>query len=348
MLLARSDHSLAQCSDAALAQLTSELSAHTAPETHAAVVELATGVHLDAPATVAELRILRERLALELRSLDLVPACAGMHPLASAEASRVSGSQRYKLIAESMRWLAHREPTMALHVHVGIPDPQDAVRVLNHLREHLSMLLALASNSPFSQGRDTGFASARTVIFGGFPRTGTPRLFAGYGEYVEAVDTLIASGAIPDHTFLWWDIRLQPTLGTVEVRVMDAQSEVGQTASLIALIQSLARMALEGEAAGGATSPEVLAENRFLAARDGLDARLIDSADRKLVPVQTMVQSLLERLRPHGAALGCSDELDRLERLALVNGAAHQRRWVRRGGDFVSLISTLAEQFTAG
>ena len=157
------------------------------------------------------------------------------------------------------------------------------------------MLLALSANSPFSQGRDSGFASARTVIFQGFPRTGTARRFADYTDYVEAVDPLIASGALPDPSFLWWDVRLQPPLGTVEVRVMDAQSSVADSAPLIALVQSLAPLMLEGEPPNGATAPEILAENRFLAARDGLQAKLDRPREARARPDHN------DRGRPPGA-----------------------------------------------
>ena len=192
---------------------------------------------------------------------------------------------------------------------------------------------------------DSGFCSARTVIVGGFPRTGAPRAFACYGEYVEAIDALIVSGALPDPTFLWWDVRLQPALGTVEVRVIDAQSSVAESAPLVALVQSLARLELESEPRKRWVGPEVLAENRFLAARDGLDARLIDPARRELVPVRTLADELLSDCRAHAAALGCSAELERVSRLALANGAKRQRSWISEGGDLPSMVSALAGQF---
>ena len=161
------------------------------------------------------------------------------------------------------------------------------------------------------------------------------------------VDALITSGAVPDATFLWWDVRLQPALGTVEVRVMDAQSSVAEGAPLIALTQSLARLALEGEPPDSWVGPELLAENRFLAARDGLDARLIDPATRTLVPVRKSVEALVRECRPHAAALGCSAELERVSWLAAANGAVRQRAWDCHGGDLAPLVSALTDQFIA-
>ena len=236
---------------------------------------------------------------------------------------------------------------MALHVHVGVPGPEDAIRVLNGLRRNLPVLLALSANSPFWQGRDSGFASARTLIFQAFPRAGLPPLFADYAGYVEAVDALIAPGAIPDPSFLWWDARLQPALGTVEVRVMDSQSRVRDVAPLVALIQSLARLELEGEPSSVVPSAHVLGENRFLAARDGMDARLIDPEARRLIPAREILASLLADCRPFALALGCAEALDRVPRLAAANGAERQHALVAPSGRLDHLVMTLADRFTA-
>jgi glutamate---cysteine ligase / carboxylate-amine ligase len=345
MLLQPSDWSLAQSSDHVLGRLSDELSSHTSPETHAAVVELATGVHSDVGGVVSELGSLRERFARELGALGLGAAVAGTHPLTSREETELSGAARYRELDDSMRVLARREPTMALHVHVGVPVAEDAIRLLNGLRRNTPLLLALSANSPFWQGRDCGFASARTVIFQAFPRTGLPRFFEGYGDYVEALDALIASGAVPDPSFVWWDVRLQPALGTVEVRVMDAQSTLREVSPLVALIQSLARLELEGNASRPVPGAEVLAENRFLAARDGMDARLIDPVARSLVPAREMLDALLCECRPHALALGCADALDRVRRLADAPGVARQRAFVARNGRLEQLIADLADRF---
>jgi carboxylate-amine ligase len=297
MLLDPSDFALVQSSERVLGRLSDELRSRTAPETHASVIELNTGVHEEVPGAVVELSALRGQLHRELRAIGLTAAAAGAYPLAYSGETRVSGSGRYEVVADSMWMLVRREPTLALHVHIGVPDPEDAVRVLNGLRSAVPVVLALSANSPFSHGRDTGFASARTVIFQGFTRTGTARRFVDYADYVEAVDALIASGGLPDPSFLWWDVRLQPALGTVEVRVMDAQSTVADSAAIIALVQSLARLALETEPAENGVGAEALAENRFLAARDGLDARLIAPSERQLLPSREQLGDLIARCR---------------------------------------------------
>ena len=216
---------------------------------------------------------------------------------------------------------------MALHVHVGVPAPENAVRLLNGLRRNIPVLLPLSANSTFWLGHESGFASTRTVIFQAFPRSGRPRFFADYADYVGTVNELTASAAIPDPSFLWWDVRLQPVLGTVEVRVVDAQSRVQEVTPLVALIQSLARLELEGEPSSLVPSPEALAENRFLGARDRMDARLIDRAARRLIPVREMLDALLADCQPHAVALGCAGALDRVKRLAAANGADRQPKF---------------------
>ncbi len=308
-------------------------------------MEIVTGVHVDEHGAAAQLAALRDRLALELGAMGLAAAAAGTHPLAVWERTEVSGAARYRKIEKSMRVLARRDPTMALHVHVGVPDREDAIRVCNALRGHVPILLALSGNSPFWQGRDSGFASARTLLFQAFPRTGAPRSFAGYGEYVETVDALIASGAISGPSFLWWDVRPKPALGTVDVRVTDAQTTVGEAAALIALIQSLASLELECDPSPAMRSADVLAENRFLAARDGMGARLIDPVARCLVPVCELLEAVVAESAPHALALGCSAALEQVPALAAATGADRQRAFAAQDASLEHLMAGLAERF---
>jgi len=344
MLVDAGTHLPAYRADEALAVFSDSLRARTAPETHACVLELRTGVHSRVAGALRELRQTREALSDELAPLGLRAAVAGTHALASAAETSNSDAARYRQVSKTMRSLAHREPTMALHVHVGVRDAEDAVRVLNRLRENIPILIALSANSPFVNGSDTGFASARTHIFGGFPRTGAPRSYRSYDDYVESVDALIAPGAIPDHTFLWWDVRLQPTIGTVEVRAMDAQTTVEDAAPLVALVQSLARLELDGGPLDRRSTPEMLEENRFRAARDGVEARLIDPTGRRLVPLREIAEQLIAECRPHATALRCAAALENLDQRLSANGANRQRACASRLG-VASVVPTLADQF---
>ena len=204
MLVDPRDWSLAFRSDEVIADLPADLRGRVTQETHAAVMEVATGVHRRVGDAVAELADLRRRMSPALAAHGLRAAVAGMHPSALWSDTVVSSHARYHHIGESMRVLARREPTLATHVHVGVATPGAAVRLLNRLRVHVPLLLAASANSPFWQGRATGFASTRTTLFDAFPRSGMPRSFHGYADWVRTVDPLLRSGAIADPSHLWW------------------------------------------------------------------------------------------------------------------------------------------------
>ena len=184
------------------------------------------------PGSRRELEDLRGALEGQLRTLGLRAAASGTHPFAVWQEMRVSTGPRYQHVYDSMRELARREPTFALHVHVGVASPDAAIDLMNRMRGHLPLLLALSANSPLWQGRDTGLASARTPLFQAFPRVGIPRTFRDYGDWVAAVEVLLRCEAFAEPTFLWWDVRPQPRFGTVEVRILDAQSTVAETVAL--------------------------------------------------------------------------------------------------------------------
>jgi len=306
MLLHPGDWSLAQQSSRALDRLPEDLVAHLTAETQSAVLELNSDPHQDVEGLVAQLGHLRTELERELSMLGLRVASAGTHAFTVWQETVVSPAARYQAVYGSMRELARREPSLALHVHVGIPDPETAIRVLNRMRAHLPLLLALSVNSPFWQGRDTGLASARTPLFQAFPRVGIPRVFDDYADWAQTVDLLVRCEAFPDASYLWWDVRPQPGFGTVEVRVLDAQSTVDETGALCALVQSLVRLEAEEGYVDDALvrTQEVLDENRFLAARDGMDADLIDIGRERRVPAREQLADVLEACRPHAAALG--------------------------------------------
>ena len=285
---------------------------------------------------------------MELARHGLVAASAGTHPLAHWTTTTVSRGARYAFVYESMRELARREPTFGLHVHVGVADPSAAIGLQNRLRAHLPLLLALSANSPFWQGRDTGLASTRTPIFQAFPRVGIPRLFHSYPEYVEAVDQLLRCDAFPGPTFLWWDVRLQPTLGTVEIRVMDAQTTPADTLALASLVQTIAHLELEEgyQPSRLIGADEVIHENRFLAARDGMSAQFIDPVANRRVSALESLDHLLLAARSHAEELGCEDALQHVMEMAHQTGASRQRRIAKADG-LAGVASALAELFTA-
>ncbi len=347
MLLDQLTWALAHRIDSVLPRLPHGRTSSFTAETHGSALEIQTGVHARIGEAIEELAALRGELESTLRPLSMRAASAGTHPFAVWQEIVVSAGDRYQFVYGSMRELARREPTFGLHVHVGVPDAEAAIHASNRLRTLIPLLLALSVNSPFWQGRDTGLASARTPLFQAFPRVGIPRAFRDYAEYAESVDVLIRCDAVPEPTFLWWDVRPQPRFGTVEVRIMDAQTTLGDSAALAALVQSIVRLEVESDARtfDAGIPAEVLAENRFLAARDGMDAELIEPELGERVAARTLLDELLVECRPHAEALGCAAELDTVAALAGRTGASRQLELSRSLGSLPRVVAVLADDF---
>ncbi|MEO7198539.1 MAG: YbdK family carboxylate-amine ligase [Solirubrobacterales bacterium] len=347
MLLDPRTWALAHRIDDLLPRLSAETQEHVTAETHGSAFEVQTGVASTVSEAMDELLALRAELERTLGSLGLRAAVAGTHPFAIWQEIAVSGGDRHQFVYGSMRELARREPTFALHVHVGIPDPDTAIRVSDRMRAHLPLLLALSANSPFWQGRDSGLASARTPLFQAFPRVGVPRAFGTYEAYAETVDLLIRTEAVPECTFLWWDVRPQPALGTVEIRVMDAQTRCRDTAALVALVQCLVKLEAEQGYTGAIaiSAQEVIAENRFLAARDGVEARLIDPELETRVPVPELLADVLSVCAPHAQDLGCEAELASVTELVENPPAQRQIDTAKDAPSLGRLVERLADRF---
>jgi carboxylate-amine ligase len=307
------------------------------PDTYAAMIELATAVLRDAGEAARALSALRARI----RDAGATPIGAGIHPEAAFGDVVHFDAPRYDRIVEQVRGLLSRTPTAALHVHVGMPDAETAIRVCNGLREQLPLLQALSANSPFWHGRDSGLATARAVLFRGYPNAEIPRAFSSYDDYAATVEGVVAAGELPDYTFLWWDIRPHPRMGTVEVRAMDSQSDLRSAASLAALVHGLARAEID-RADRDWMAREPLMEASFVASRDGLQARV--PVGGSLRPAPEAARAAVERARPHAAELGSADALDGVERiLAEGNGADRQRAAHARGG-MPALLALLIDE----
>jgi len=311
------------------------------PDTYAAMVELATPICTDAAQALGSLTALREGL----RATGATAIGAGLHPTAAFGEVTHYPLPRYQFIAAEMRGILLRTPTAALHVHVGMPDAQTAIRAFNGLRTWLPLLQALAANSPFWHGRDSGLASARAQLFRGFPRSEIPPAFASFDEYADRVGALAAAGELPDYTYLWWDIRPHPVLGTIELRAMDSQASLRSVAGLAALVHGLAGHAAQEQGRSPflrAEPRDVLMESSFRAARDGLDATLWH--DGALRPAVEVARAALALARPHARELGSEGALEEVERLlAEGNGAARQRAAHDRGG-LPALLDHLVEE----
>jgi carboxylate-amine ligase len=311
------------------------------PDYYAGMIELASPICSDAAAAITSLNALRSAA----RAVGATTIGAGLHPNAAFGDVVPYPAARYRLIADEMRGLQARTPTCALHVHVGMPDEEVAIRAFNGLREHLPLLQALAANSPFWHGRDSGLASARAQVFRALPRSEIPMAFDSFDEYGETVTALATAGDLPDYTYLWWDVRPHPMLGTIELRAMDAQSSLRTITGLVALVHALARRAAEDH--GPWERREVLMESSFRAARDGLDATIWH--DGAMRPVPEVARAAIDLARPYARDLGSDAALEEVERLLVEgNGAMRQRAAYARGampGLLDALVRETAQQY---
>lgn len=298
------------------------------PELMESVLEIATTPQPNAAAAGAELRSLRRHVSETAASRGLAIGSAGTHPFAMWEQQRIVGRSRYRDLISDLRFVARQEIIFGQHVHIGLDDPNKAIHVANGMRVHLPVLLALSANSPFWRADATGLASTRTPIFRAFPRVGIPPTYDDWDDYVAKIAFMVESRVIEDYTYLWYDVRPHPILGTVEVRVMDAQTRVEHTIGFAALIQAMVKELAEHYEAGKRLSKyphQMIDENKWLAARHGLDGELVDLPTTRRVRTRDLARRLLDRLREHAQDLGSADELDGIEDLLeRGNGAARQ------------------------
>jgi carboxylate-amine ligase len=276
----------------------------------------------------AQLRALRRTVNQVAQQHGCAIGSAGTHPFALWEDQRVVARPRYRDLISGLQFVARQEIIFGIHVHVGIDDPDKAIHVTNGMRVHAPLLLALSGNSPFWRGDLTGLDSTRTPVFRAFPRVGIPPRYDDFADWARRIEFMIQSNVIGDYTYLWYDVRPHPNFGTVEIRVMDSQTHVEQTLSLAALVQAMVKELCEHYESGEQLSRypyEMLDENKWLAARHGLDGQLVDLPATDRVPVPELARRLMERLRPHAEELGSGSDFDALEDiLDRGNGASRQ------------------------
>ncbi len=298
------------------------------PELMESVLEISTDPCPDIPEASDQLRTLRRQVADTAASKGLAIGSSGTHPFAMWEDQRIVARPRYRDLISAMRFVARQELIFGMHVHVGVDDPDKAIHVANGMRVHLPLLLGLSANSPFWRADTTGLASTRTPIFRAFPRVGIPPTYKDWADYERRIEFMITAGVIEDYTYLWHDVRPHPNFGTIEVRVMDSQTHIEHSVGLAALVQALVRELSEHFESGGqlASYPfEMLDENKWLAARHGLEGELVDLPSSERVATRALARRLLDRMREHASDLGSRNELDAIEDLLdRGNGATRQ------------------------
>jgi carboxylate-amine ligase len=312
------------------------------------VLEIATPV-CHAPADIEDqLRALRSYVGGVARERGFRVGSAGTHPFSLFERQRITARDRYRNLVDQMQYVARRELIFGMHVHVAVDDPERAIQVVNGLLVHLGELLALSASSPFWRGEPTGLRSTRQLVFAAFPRSGPPPRFRDYADYAEVVGQLEKTGCIADYTHIWWDIRLHPRLGTVEIRICDGVTRIEDVVAITAYCQALVKRYSEMHARGEEIPSYhriLTGENKWLAARYGLEAPVMDLATglRNRLPVAQVIRRTLQEIEPHARELGGDRELEGIQAiLARGNGADRQLRVFNANRDIVEVTREIA------
>lgn len=300
----------------------------------------------DLAATVTEVGAAAER-----RGLGLM--CSGTHPFSDWRTQQISPKERYRQLIEQMQWLARRLQIFGVHVHVGVRAPEKAIPIVNALTAYQPHLLALSASSPYWNGEDTGLDSARSKVFEQLPTAGIPYQLSGWDEFESYMDTLISTKTIESIREVWWDIRPHPSFGTVELRVFDGLPTLEEIGVVAALTQCLVEQ-FDRNLDRGYTLPTpatwVVRENKWRAARHGLDADVIVDSKGTVMPVRQALLDLADELMPVATRLECTDELAQIEHVLNVGSSSRRQRAVAaaNGGDLKAVVDSLLVEMRDG
>src|SRR6184192_3852393 len=322
------------------------------PEMHQSVVELGTEICqsiIDARAHVLDLR---SRLAELAGRAGLKIASVGTHPFSHWFDQDITEGERYAEIVRDMQQVARANLIFGLHVHVGIPDRNVAIHVMNQARYFLPHLYAVSTNSPFWVGRNTGLKGYRLKVFERFPRTGIPDAFESLSEYEDYCKLLVKTGCIDNAKKIWWDIRLHPFFDTLEVRVCDAQSRVDDTLAVAALIQAVISKLyklLRRNTTFRVYRRRLLDENRWRASRYGIEGKLIDFGRETEVETRSLINELLEFVSTEVEELGSKREMAHIERIMREGtGADRQLAVFHRTNDMKAVVDQIVAETYEG
>ena len=321
-------------------------------EMHQSVVEVGTSVCANIKEAKDELKKLRRDMIRLARENGLRLASAATHPFADWRVQEVNPDERYKNIVQDMQLVARANLIFGLHVHVGVEDRETAIQLMNHARYFLPHLLALSSNSPFWLGMDTGLKSYRCKVFDKFPRTNMPDYFPSWGEYDNYIKLLIKTRCIDNAKKIWWDIRPHPFFDTLEFRVCDIPMRVEETIALAALIQATVAKLYKLYSANQGFRlyrRSLLMENKWRAARYGIEGKLIDFGKQIEVPECDLIEEYLAFVDDVLDELDSREEVEYIrEILKMGTGADRQLRVFRETGDMKAVMDYIIEETEVG
>ncbi|MDH3683057.1 MAG: glutamate--cysteine ligase [Acidimicrobiia bacterium] len=311
-------------------------------------IEIITGICANPAEGKADLEETLREVQAEAANRGLKLMSAGTHPFARCADQLVSPNPRYHTLVEQMQWPARRLLICGAHYHVGLESGEQAIAVVNELQRHLPLFVIASASSPYLETEDTGLASARSKVFESLPTAGLPPILTDWHDFESFMQTLLTARCISSIREVWWDVRPHPDFGTVELRMCDAPSTLRETVALAALAQ-----ALVADAAGRFNRGELpppprewtIRENRWLAARYGVEAKLIVDDEGRREPARAVLERLIDDLRPTAERLGSSAELeDVLELWSIGPSYLRQRRMIEAGCSLQDVVAGLIEQ----
>ena len=322
------------------------------PEMHQSVVELGTEICRDVADARRQVVQLRRELAMLAARDGLLIASAGTHPFSHWMDQLITAGERYATVVNDLQQVARANLIFGLHVHIGIPDREEAVQIMNQARYFLPHIYALSVNSPFWLGQNTGFKAYRHNIFERFPRTGIPDAFESLLEYEEYLELLVTTNCIDNAKKIWWDIRLHPFFDTLEFRICDAQCGVEDTIALAAMMQAvvfkLCKL-LRQNTSFRVYRRRVIDENRWRASRYGLDGKLIDFGRRCEVETRSLIHEILEFISAEVDELGSRGEMAHIEQILREGtGADRQLAVWERTQDMKAVVDQIVAETYAG
>jgi len=321
-------------------------------EMHQSVVEIGTGICQTIPEAAVELKSLRLQMAELASKNNLRLAAAGTHPFADWRKQDITPDARYVTIVQDLKMVARANLIFGLHVHIGVEDPETRIHLMNAARYFLPHIMALSTNSPFWLGMDTGLKSYRCKVFDKFPRTNIPDYFPSYGEYENFIKLLVKTNCIDNAKKIWWDIRPHPNFPTLEFRICDVPMRADETIAIAALIQATIAKLYKLHAANQGFRlyrRALLMENKWRAARYGLDGKMIDFGKQTEVPVRDLIYEYLHFIEDVVDELGSRQQINYIHRiLEQGTGADRQLRIFQETGDLTKVVDYIVYETQAG
>jgi YbdK family carboxylate-amine ligase len=312
-------------------------------------IEIITGVCTTVDEAVRDLQETVDEVSAAAAARGLGVMCSGTHPFTDWATQQISPNPRYAKLVEDMQWLARRLQIFGVHVHVGVRSPDKVIPIVNALTSYIPHFLALSASSPYWMGNDTGLASARSKVFEGLPTAGLPYQLSGWDDFESFMETLICAQTISTIREVWWDVRPHPQFGTVELRICDGLSTLHEIGWAAAMSQCLVEM-LNRQLDKGYTLPMprrwIVRENKWRAARYGVDADIIVDEHGTTAPLRDSLLELIDDLMPFAERLECTKELARAREILQVGPSYTRQRAAAAAadGDLTAVVDALLQE----